>query len=85
MSDENFAQPQMMMSMTQHDTLNQDDDHKLDEMPCLLQENIFKLVGLENINRNEATETEKSDMFDRELEDGEEEDDVDSEKRRERR
>lgn len=85
MSDENFAQPQMMMSMTQHDTLNQDDDHKLDEMPCLLQENIFKLVGLDTINRNEATETEKSDMFDRELEDGEEEDDVDSEKRRERR
>ena len=82
-SDENLVQPQMMMSTTQHDTLNQFTDDKLDEIHRSFQDNLLKMAGLETINKNEATETEKSDFFERELEEGE--DDEDSEKRRERR
>ena len=85
-SDENLEkQPTMTMSMAQHDTFNQDAVDKLNDNKARSHfDNLQKAEPpLESKDRLEATETEKSDLFDRELEDGEEDDD--SEKRRERR
>lgn len=74
----------MMMTMAQHNALNQDENQKLEAIRLLLQDSRHRTDALDsNMNRLEATETEKSENFDRELEEGDEDDD--SEKRRERR
>ena len=74
--------PNKMLSITNLGTNERDEELKLNEKPRSQGERGVKTGGmLEAEGKHENTETEKSDLFNRDLG----EDDDDSEKRRERR
>lgn len=72
-----------LMSITNLETPEDVEEHKLNEKPRSQDNQGSKKAGLIDAEvKNEKTETDKSDLFNRELGD---DDDDDSEKRRERR